>query len=389
MMNTRRGWILMLYKLMCKDRCVYTLDRDTLKATIECPELMPVNLGVIPGQELQCFQDWCATRVLPLDRKYAKRILNALGLPQSSTAAEKAKIALSYYAVSLQDCYWVCTDKSTKVWKDVSVFSNHLSDVIQLVALQGSSITIRNKNLQLGHELSTDGTYAKAWARQENGIVLYKAGEGNDEVCRECLASKILDFTNVDHVTYTKGNFEGTEVSISKCMTDENRSRVTYAALKQGLGQDALSKVIALDPENYYKMLVVTFLIGNIDLHDGNWGIFVNPDTGEWLNVHPLFDFNNAFDESFYYTDDGGNSLPDMEVKWNEEFEDYDYEFKNTLLSAAQDAMQRCDFRINQIPDEVFESKKLRDQFYHRCELLDIVFGLGNLSDVKGLNTFS
>lgn len=110
------------------------------------------------------------------------------------------------------------------------------------------------------------------------------------------------------------------------------------------------------------------------NLHNGNWGIFINPDTGEWLKIHPLFDFNNAFDETFYYTEDGGNSLPDMKITWNDEFEDYEYDFQNTLLSAAKDAITKCDFRIHKLPDNLAWSEKLRNQFYHRCELLGVKF---------------
>lgn len=53
------------------------------------------------------FYHWCASRVLSLDRKYAKEILNSIGMAQAITDKDRAKIALSYHCVSLTDIYWV------------------------------------------------------------------------------------------------------------------------------------------------------------------------------------------------------------------------------------------------------------------------------------------
>ena len=47
------------------------------------------------------FYYWCATRVLTLDRVYAKEILNSIGALQAQTDRDRAKIALSYHCLSL------------------------------------------------------------------------------------------------------------------------------------------------------------------------------------------------------------------------------------------------------------------------------------------------
>lgn len=51
------------------------------------------------------FYYWCASRVLSLDRKYAKEILNSIGMAQAVTDRDRAKISLSYHCVSLTDIY--------------------------------------------------------------------------------------------------------------------------------------------------------------------------------------------------------------------------------------------------------------------------------------------
>lgn len=59
---------------------------------------------------LNVFYHWCASRVLSLDRKYAKEILNSIGMSQAVTDKERAKISLSYHCVSLIDVFWVRKD---------------------------------------------------------------------------------------------------------------------------------------------------------------------------------------------------------------------------------------------------------------------------------------
>ena len=56
---------------------------------------------------MENFYYWCASRVLSLDRKYAKEILNSIGMAQAMTDRDRAKISLSYHCVSLTDVYWV------------------------------------------------------------------------------------------------------------------------------------------------------------------------------------------------------------------------------------------------------------------------------------------
>ena len=53
------------------------------------------------------FYHWCASRVLSLDRKYAKELLNSIGASQAVTDKDRANISLSYHCVSLTDVFWV------------------------------------------------------------------------------------------------------------------------------------------------------------------------------------------------------------------------------------------------------------------------------------------
>ena len=63
------------------------------------------------------FYHWCASRVLSLDRKYAKEILNSIGMSQAVTDLDRAQISLSYHCVSLTDVFWVKKKKKKHLLK--------------------------------------------------------------------------------------------------------------------------------------------------------------------------------------------------------------------------------------------------------------------------------
>ena len=81
------------YCIMHLERPVATLRSDG-DCTIYYPSFMPYNLYLQKASEgdwdtrmnnIANFYYWCATRILTLDRVYAKEILNSLGLKQAVT----------------------------------------------------------------------------------------------------------------------------------------------------------------------------------------------------------------------------------------------------------------------------------------------------------------
>lgn len=119
-----------------------------------------------------------SSRILPLDCKNAKKILNALGYEQAKDPIYKASIAENCRAVSLQDSYWVKQDDESITWKDVDIRQNHLNRVMMQIVLQGDSLTISGKILT--PELTTQGAYAKCWKRENNALYLYKQADNGE-----------------------------------------------------------------------------------------------------------------------------------------------------------------------------------------------------------------
>lgn len=95
------------YHIMHKDKIAATID-ETGHCSLICPDFMPYNLFLEEKDDVDSlvnnvtnFNYWCASRMLTLDRKYAKEMLNSIGMMQAVTDRDRAKIALSYRCVSL------------------------------------------------------------------------------------------------------------------------------------------------------------------------------------------------------------------------------------------------------------------------------------------------
>lgn len=85
------------YEIMHGSRKVAAVRRNGM-CHIYMEELLPYNLYLeqaaeedIDGriQNLDNFYHWCASRVLTLDREYAKEILNSIGATQAATDRER------------------------------------------------------------------------------------------------------------------------------------------------------------------------------------------------------------------------------------------------------------------------------------------------------------
>ena len=273
---------------------------------------MPYNLYLEENTDIDTlvnnvtnFNYWCATRVLTLDRKYAKEILNSIGMLQAVTDKERARIALSYRCASLTDIYWVKYEGESVSFAEINLYDNHLSNTFIDIALKGRQYTVENK--YLARDLATNGCYPKAWKRMEGGFTLLKDGGGH-AVERELLASRICRCFAVSQVLYEEGTFDGERVTVSENITSKEFSIASMEALEiylQNHEKDTKEYILKLDKYNYYMMNIVDYLVGNTDRHWGNWGVLVKNADNKPICLHKLMDFNQAFQA--YDSLDGAN----------------------------------------------------------------------------------
>ena len=311
---------------------------------------------------------WLANRVLPLTRKNAKKIYNIYCLSQSQSPFERAKIAIMCRAVSLLDDYWIKVGTDTIKWEEVNLRHRQLNEVITQVALRGTVPRICGRpTITDTPELTTNGAYAKAWQRAEDGTLwLYKMGAHDTSESRiEVMVSNLLDKCNVEHVHYEMDD----DCCKCPCITTDELSIIPAEDFITYCNQAGLSpdkEMFRIDADGIYKMWIVDYLIANRDRHSQNWGFFVDSDTNKVLKCHPLFDHNNAFDVDYMQNPDSSYQA----VASNK-----------TMRECAQYAMKKVDFHFTApITREDFITDRQYKCFTGRAKELGIKTVLGQES---------
>ena len=235
--------------------------------------------------------------MLTLDRKYAKEILNSIGVSQAVTDKERAKIALSYRCASLTDVFWVRLKGEKVSFNEVNLYENHLDNTFIDIALRGNQYTVQNESL--ARDLSTNGCFPKAWQRIGRGFRLLKDGD-SDAVERELLASQICRCFDVSQVLYERDYFDGEKVTVSNSITSREYSIVSMEAFEiysLNHNREVKKYILSLDKHNYYMMNIIDYLIGNTDRHWGNWGVLVNNSNNKPVRLYCLLYTSDAADD--------------------------------------------------------------------------------------------
>ena len=290
-----------IYEIMHKDKIVADIS-TTGRAMIYEEKFLPYDLYMETDDDIDTllnnlnnFYHWCAARVLTLDRKYAKEILNCIGVVQATTDRDRANISLSYHCVSLTDVYWVREKNEEVSFTKINLYDNTLNEAVVELSLKGRQMTVTNE--ELAQDLSTKGCFPKAWIRTEEGFSLLKDG-GEDSVRRELLASKICQCFDIPQVKYIERYYEQQLVSESKIITSKDQSIVSKMAFElYALNHDinALEECKRIDPTTFYGMNILDYLVGNTDRHPENWGLLVDNSTNEYVSLYPIMDFNKCF----------------------------------------------------------------------------------------------
>ena len=241
------------------------------------------------------FYHWCASRVLTLDRAYAKEILNSIGVAQAVTDKDRAKISMSYHCVSLTDVYWVRKGEEEITFADLNLYDNPLNEAIVELSLKGRQMIVTNR--ELAPDLSTKGCFPKAWIRTKEGFKLLKDG-GSDEVGKELLASKICQCFDFKQVIYNEYFYHGERVTESKIISSKEYSIISKMAFDiyaVNHDLDTIEVCKEIDAVTYYGMNILDYLTGNTDRHPENWGFYVDNNTNKYMALYPLMDFNQCF----------------------------------------------------------------------------------------------
>lgn len=295
--------IVSTYEIMHMEKVVAKVATNG-KTSILQEKFMPYDLYLDEEDEndldvlinnLANFYHWCASRVLSLDRKYAKEIMNSIGVAQAVTDRDRANISLSYHCVSLTDVYWVRKEGEDISFAELNLYDNPLNEAIVELSLKGRQMTVTNR--ELAPDLSTKGCFPKAWIRTEHGFKLLKDGDST-VVQKELLASEICQCFDIPQVIYREYFYDGEKVTESDIVTSKEISMVSKMAMDIYACNhdfDTIEFCKNLDPVTYYGMNILDYLTGNTDRHPENWGFFVDNNTNEVISLYPLMDFNQSF----------------------------------------------------------------------------------------------
>ena len=137
-------WEIFREDLIPKNLKIITKEEySEIQARLEgsSPEKIAESLATLYAEGYISFIEWCSSRVLSIDRVYAKKILNSLGLSQGQSKSEKAKIALQYRALSLVDSYWLrYKDDDKAIWEEISLRHNlNIKSLFDLIPIEDIS----------------------------------------------------------------------------------------------------------------------------------------------------------------------------------------------------------------------------------------------------------
>lgn len=290
------------YEVMHMEKIVASISTNG-KAEVYNEVFLPYDLYLekedndidVLMNNLNNFYHWCASRVLSLDRKYAKEILNSIGVAQAVTDRDRANISLSYHCVSLTDVYWVRKQDENISFEEINLYDNPLNEAIVELSLKGRQMTVTNR--ELAPDLSTKGCFPKAWIRGKDGFKLLKDG-GEDAVKRELLASEICQCFDVRQVKYNKSFYQGQMVTESEIVSSKKYSMVSKMAFDVyacNHDLDTIEVSVEVDERTFYGMNILDYLTGNTDRHPENWGFLIDNETNKYISLYPLMDFNQCF----------------------------------------------------------------------------------------------
>lgn len=365
--------IMYTYHIMHGEKSVAKISQNG-ECKIYLPKFMPYNLYFeevtrdnddidIRIQNLENFYYWCSSRVLTLDREYAKEILNSVGAAQAVTDKERAGIALSYHCLSITDIYWTKEENEQCQFCEINLYENHLEKAFVDVSLRGKQMTIQNRHL-IASDLGTKGCYPKAWIRKEKEFFLIKDG-GEKFVENELLASEICRCFRVNQVHYHSYIYDKQKVSMSRIITSLKRSIVPMEYFEIYATNHDINKkefILNLDGYSYYMMNILDYLIGNTDRHWGNWGMLIDNESNEPVRLYDLMDFNQAFHA--YDTIEGANCLTILDAGANTEKNQSQKEA--AILAVSKIGLNQ----IKEIPEGMLQGTGVGKMFFERLRIL-------------------
>lgn len=300
----------MLYTLCHKDIPVLNFEMKDNKISnileIYNKEHIPVGLFTKPELESEQLNKWWTSRAIPASRQNLASALELLGNITTQNLITKS------FGLSLSDHYWAKPCDSNIKWSEINFFQNEFSDDVGNALFGTLDIEDLSELSVLSPDNTSDGWLKKKWIIEKGKRILIKGGSGESqqEPFNEVLASEICKRLGIPYTEYKIINEGWDYYSACNDFVDINSefipaSRINSLKNYSGGPWDKYShfketcKITGI--ENFDKiekqlcsMLILDFIIANVDRHFGNFGFIRNPDSLEWIGLAPVFDSGSS-----------------------------------------------------------------------------------------------
>lgn len=247
--------------LMCKNQPVYNVDKGII-----------LNFNFLPGvmqrfSSVFMYKTWLELRYSSNTNGFARKLKE-----ENFGSSNRRIINKVTHALSLSDCYWLKEEDENVLFEEITPYCNDFWKGVGCY------------NNQSIPTLYLNGYLGKEWVSSE---YFYKYGSNVDievECYKLCLACEIPCV----EIIFVK----------SGCVAYKNITNMNVmleSADMNGLDEKDILKIFGL---RGLQMLVIDGIIGNGDRHKGNFGWLRNANTGEYITMALLYDFDHALNST-------------------------------------------------------------------------------------------
>jgi hypothetical protein len=196
-------------------------------------------------------------------------------------------------------------DTSKKTWSTVSLFRTSFNKSVADYSFTGN---LPDKNIGSSPDFSTDGTFPKCWVRENNSIVLVKAGTSGAfnagyEPYSEVFACQLANYLGIPVIQQTLGKHKGVDVSKCKCICNENIGIIKLNELVNKPNADFEWLLSKYDIKLIHEMLMLDCLLCNVDRHFGNIWLYTDENSNAVRGFTEVCD-NNLSCIPYYVSDE-------------------------------------------------------------------------------------
>lgn len=288
----------MKYTLMHKCIPVCILEIDDSSYIIACDEIIDAKhlpIGTNNDNLVNSLQGWWKNRSIPKSRKGIREVLDKLNLHSSQQLLKEC------FGLSLSDQYWIKPNGNNLDWNEINFFDNDFSDDIGNL-LFGSQVSSPKINL-MSPDITSDGNLKKRWKIINGKRCLIKGGSNpyQQEPLNEIIADKLMDRLEIVHTPYTIFWQDNEPYSVCEDFVNENIELVsayqicgTTKTSSKDMYEHFMKCCKILNIPNVQQslneMLVVDYLIANVDRHYANFGAIRDAETLEFIGMAPIYD---------------------------------------------------------------------------------------------------